>query len=117
MKKLLFFSLIILWLSISCAPKITSSVHQVNPPTNYKQIIIVYHLDDDLPKGVEVIGEVKIGDAGFSTKCAYDYVLDQAKLEARKAGGDAILITKHRKPDFWSTCHRITADILLINSN
>lgn len=117
MKKLIFLSLIISMVSISCAPKITSTVHQVHPPTDYKQIIIVYGLDDYIPKGVEVIGEIKIGDAGFSTKCGYDYVLDQAKLEARKAGGDAILITRHKKPDIWSTCHRITADILLINSN
>ena len=42
-------------------------------------------------------------------------VLNMAKLEARKAGGDAIKIIKHRPPSlFGSSCHRITAKILRI---
>jgi hypothetical protein len=39
-----------------------------------------------------------------------------AKIEARKVGGNAIKITQHKSPDFLSSCHRISADVLRIDS-
>lgn len=63
------------------------------------------------------LGEVKIGDTGFSTNCDYETVIDAAKLEARKVGGNAIKIVSHQNPDFVSSCHRITATIYKITSS
>jgi hypothetical protein len=41
-------------------------------------------------------------------------VIEKAKTESRKVGGNALKITQHKTPDFWSSCHRITAEVLKI---
>jgi hypothetical protein len=69
-----------------------------------------------VPPNAEKLGTVKIEDPGFSTNCNYATVIDMAKIEARKVGGNAIKITQHTRPDFFSSCHRITADVLRIDS-
>jgi hypothetical protein len=96
----------------SCSPRISTSLSKSYPPLDYKQEVFVFGVNDDAPSHSEVLGQVKVGDSGFSTKCNYEVVMDQAKLEARKVGGNAIKIIKHKKPNLWSTCHRITAQIL-----
>ncbi|PRX53114.1 hypothetical protein [Flagellimonas meridianipacifica] len=107
--------ILLLFLS-SCSPKISTSLIQENKYNSlkYDEKITVLELNDKQPDNVEILGHVEIRDTGFSTKCNYNTALDRAKLEARTAGGNAIKITKHKKPDFWSTCHRIDATILKI---
>lgn len=118
MKKLhglLIISALILF--SSCNPKISTSISRSYPPLDYKQDIVVIGLDQSQPDNSEVLGQVKIGDTGFSTKCSYEIVIDKAKLEARKAGGNAIKIIEHKPPTIMgSTCHKITARILKIEN-
>jgi hypothetical protein len=101
----------------SCNPKVSTSIVKSYPPLDYKEDVLVIGLDQSVPSGAEVLGQVKIGDTGFSTKCNYNIVLDRAKLEARKAGGNAIKIVTHIPPSsMGSSCHRITANVLkLVN--
>lgn len=87
---LIFFS--------SCNPKISTSISKSYPALDYKQEVVVFGLDQPEPDNAEVLGQVKIGDAGLSTNCGYDIVMDKAKLEARKAGGNAIKIIEHKPP-------------------
>lgn len=106
---LIFFS--------SCNPKISTSISKSYPALDYKQEVVVFGLDQPEPGNAEVLGQVKIGDAGLSTNCGYDIVMDKAKLEARKAGGNAIKIIEHKPPTaMGSTCHRITAKILKVEN-
>lgn len=101
----------------SCSPKISTSLSKSYPPLDYKQEVLVIGLDEAVPENSEVLGQVKIGDTGFSTNCDYDIVIDKAKLEARKAGGNAIKIIEHTPPSaMGSSCHRITAKILKIDN-
>lgn len=101
----------------SCNPKISTSLMKSYPPIDYKQEIVVIGLNDAEPDGSETLGQVKIGDTGFSTNCGYDIVINKAKQEARKAGGNAIKIVKHIPPSaMGSSCHRITAKILRIKN-
>ena len=99
----------------SCSPKISTSIRKEYETLHYEENVVVLQTNDKQPEDAEVLGIVKVGDTGFSTKCTYETVLDKAKLEARKAGGNAIRITKHKEPDFWSTCHRIDALILKLS--
>lgn len=112
----LLLNLILIVAFYSCSPRISTSLSKSYPPLDYKQEVVVYGLDKPIPPNSEEIGQVKVGDSGFSTKCNYDIVLDNAKLEARKVGGNAIKITRHKTPDLWSSCHRITALILKIEN-
>lgn len=118
MKKIHGFILIAgLILLTSCSPKISTSLSKNYPPLDYQQEVIVIGLDQAEPDNSEVLGQVKIGDTGFSTKCDYDIVIDKAKLEARKAGGNAIKIIEHTPPSaMGSSCHRITAKILKVEN-
>lgn len=109
--------IVILLLLSSCNPQITTHISTTYPPLNYKQKVIVIELDQLEPDNAEVLGQIKIGDTGFTTNCSYSIVIDKAKLEARKAGGNAIKITEHRLPTvLGSTCHRIKATILIIEN-
>ncbi|MDC7217994.1 MAG: hypothetical protein PQJ28_03120 [Spirochaetales bacterium] len=70
-------------------------------------------LSESIPEAAIQLGEIKIGDTGFSTNCTWEVVIEKAKEEARKAGGNAIKITEHRPPSVMgSSCHRIKAAIL-----
>jgi len=102
----------------SCSPKISTSISKNYPPLDYREDVRVYDLQEAVPANAEKIGVVKIGDTGFSTDCSWEVVLDKAKVEARKAGGNAIKITKHKMPNpVGSSCHRITAEILKVENS
>jgi hypothetical protein len=102
---------------ISCSPKISTIISKSYPPLDYREDVRVYELNEPVPSNSEKIGVVKIGDTGFTTNCKYEIVLEKAKLEARKAGGNAIKITKHIPPSAMeSSCHRITAQILRLSN-
>jgi len=100
----------------SCSPRITTQVTKSYTPIDFKQEIKVYDLMDPVPGKSEEIGFVKIGDTGFSTNCNFENVLNLAKIEARKSGGNAIKIIDHILPSaFGSSCHQITAKILKVS--
>jgi len=112
MRQIIIFSIGCLLILNSCAPKISTKISKSYPPLDYREEVKVIGLQDPVPQSAEEIGTVKIGDAGMSTNCGWEVVIDKAKLEARKAGGNAIKITKHSSPNpMGSSCHRITATI------
>ncbi len=108
-KSLFFFT--ILFLVYSCSPKVTKSLSKSYTPLDYNQEVKLLELEDEVPTNFELLGEIKIGDTGFTTKCDYNTVIEEAKLEARKVGGNIVKITDHKSPDFNSSCHRIAAKI------
>ena len=95
----------------SCNPKITRNITNAYPALDNMQEVIVFDMEHTAPQEAEILGEVKIGDTGFTTNCSYEVVMNIAKQEARKVGGNGIKITKYTPP-FGSTCHRITAQVL-----
>ncbi|MBO7427217.1 MAG: hypothetical protein J6U08_00725 [Paludibacteraceae bacterium] len=101
-----------------CNAKVSTQITKAYLETDVKQEIKMVKTDDLLPENTEVIGKVKVGDKGATatSKCTYPKVIEKAKEEARKAGGNAIRITQHKVPDFRCTCHRIKADILRIEN-
>jgi hypothetical protein len=116
MKNSIIFILFIGLLSASCTPLITTNLQQNSLIDGNSEKIKVIPINVEIPLDAEILGTVKIGDSGFTlTKnCGYQDVLNSAKIEAQKAGGNAIKIVEHIPPG-KSTCHRITAKILRIN--
>ena len=107
--------LLILFFLTACSPKINTQITKTYPTISYNQEVKVFGLKTVLPANVEVIGSVKIGDSGLTLNCTYEIVLENAKNEARKIGGNAIIITEHLYPNLLgSSCHRIKAHILKI---
>lgn len=113
-KLLKFFSVLILLSMYSCGPTVSTTISKSYDTLNYQENILVFGEEDEAPEDAELLGTVRIGESGFSVKCNYGVVINEASQEARKAGGNAIKIITHKKPDLWSSCHRITAEILRI---
>jgi hypothetical protein len=72
--------------------------------------IAVLEENDLIPPGIEKIGQVTIGD-NMRISCDYDRTIDQAKEKVRKMGGNVLKVTEHKRPNAWSTCHRIKGDV------
>jgi hypothetical protein len=116
MSKYLIFLLGMLLILNACSPKIATSVNKNYAVLDYREDVRVFDVEETEPDDAELLGTVKIGDTGFSTNCGLDVVIDKAKMEARKIGGNAIKITKHTPPNMWgNSCHQITADILKVD--
>lgn len=115
MKRLLFGLISISM--IACSPKVTTNLTKTLPALDYKQEVTVVGMSEEAPTNATEIGIVKIGDTGFSTNCGWDVVIEKAKMEARKAGGNVLKITEHIPPSIMgSSCDRITAKILKVEN-
>ncbi|MBK8699295.1 MAG: hypothetical protein IPN29_07005 [Saprospiraceae bacterium] len=62
------------------------------------------------------LGHIEIKDGGFTLDCDYETIKKLAKKEALKLGGNCLVITEHKKPNLWSTCHQIKADVFTIDN-
>lgn len=110
MKKLGFLITILL---ASCSTSISTKI--VNK--NFQKLednnqIIVLDKNEELPNNSELIGDVKIGDSGFTTDCGYDKVIADATNTAKNSGANIIKIIEIKEPStFGSTCYRIKAKL------
>lgn len=100
----------------SCAARVTSTIHSAYLPLDFREEVIVFGLNEEVPPSAKNLGTIRVGDSGFSTRCDFATVLEAAKMEARAVGGNVLQITEHRTPDFWSTCHRITAEVFRLEN-
>jgi hypothetical protein len=67
-----------------------------------------------LPNSI-LVGTLKVGDTGFTTDCGYNKIINDAKIQARKFGGNIVQIIELKRPKKGgSTCYRIKANILSI---
>ena len=98
----------------SCAARVNSTIHRMYLPLDSTEEVVVFGLNEEVPSSAERLGTVRISDSGLTIRCSFEIVLEKAKTEARRVGGNALRITEHRVPDFWSTCHRITTEIFRI---
>jgi hypothetical protein len=106
-----YFSIVLIILISSCSPKFGSTITSKQTPLTDTDFILVLQLNDKfINDGVEV-GTIKAGDNGFSTSCSYYEIIDNLKQIARNNGANVLKIIKHRTPDQWSSCERITAKI------
>lgn len=111
MQKTAFFIISALILFSSCSLRISTSIQKTYPPVDLSQEIQVLLSLRDVPPTAELLGKVDVNNSGFTTNCSYDTVLNVAKVEARKIGGNMICITNYLRPVFFITCHRISANI------
>jgi len=62
---------------------------------------------------VEILGEIKAYDTGFSTECSEAYILSCFCKEGCGLGSDIVNIVDETLPDFfWSTCYRAKAEFI-----
>lgn len=114
-----FFLLCAMALTFGCSSTVSKKLVSKNrQPLPNGIRIFVFNESDPEPPGLELIGDIKIGDSGFTTDCGYTVVLEHAKTAARNAGADVIKITEVIKPDWIeSTCYRLKAKIYSSGTN
>jgi len=64
-------------------------------------------------KRCQAIGDVFVGDTGWSISCAKDRVVRDIKNEACRSGADTI--TVRRLSDWQSSCYQARAQLLVCN--
>ena len=111
MKKLAFLSAVLLF--ASCATSISTKLVNKNyQKLNDDNQIIVLEKNEELPSGSELIGDLKIGDSGFTTDCGYNKVIADATAAAKNSGANIIKVIELKEPSvFGSTCYRLKAKI------
>lgn len=96
----------------SCSPKIKSNLSDNRFQAFDKDYdVLILEPGDIVPKQSLFVGDLKIGDTGFSTDCGYKTVISNAKTTARNSGANIVHLTEVRKPNFGSTCYRIKANM------
>ena len=104
------------FLIFSCAPSISTQISSTKPALAENLNVKFFDEKDNIPENSIVLGNVRLGDSGLTINCDFETMINIAKSEAKKAGGNAIKITKHILPNFFgSSCHRIEANILEIS--
>lgn len=110
MKKTIISTLLISTILQSCSPKIRTHLStEGTKPLDSETEVLIIKQDEKVPENSKFIGELKIGDSGFSTDCGYTKVMNDAKATAKKSGANLIYLTEVKKPNFGSTCYRIKA--------
>lgn len=62
-----------------------------------------------LPYGAEQVASIFIGDNGATVNCSYNKVLAESMKQARKYGGNYLVINRHFVTGLLSDCHQITS--------
>lgn len=111
MKKILLLSVIVIF--VGCATSVSTQLankqHEKLPTENQ---VFVLEKNEILPTNSEFIGDVKIGDTGFTTDCGYNKVIADIKEAARNSGANIIQIIQVKEPTiFGSSCYRVKAKI------
>lgn len=102
---------------VKCSPKVNQNVQSKYPSRShlFYEAFAIYEIGELEEPNYEIIGEIEIKDSGFTLHCDYETVLELAKTKALTMGANAFVVTEHREPNNWSTCHRIKARALLVN--
>src|SRR4051812_11183409 len=111
-----YLLLIFVVAATSCGVTVKTTITKSYPPLSDTERVTVVPENQLAPSNTSLVGTVAVYDPGSPMICGYDYVVKKATLEARKAGGNVLKITKHVKPAL-NTCHNIWADILKIDTS
>lgn len=108
MKSTLLFAVIIL-LMTNCTHRIVRSGYQIDD-SGYTASEIHIKKEVSIPDSVaNKIGEIKLGESGFSTSCSEEQAINILRSEALELNADLIIITNEVRPNAWSTCYRCNA--------
>lgn len=101
----------LLALFMGCAPKMSPSAtdNSVKLPSEDAEVL-VFDLNQAVPDNCRQIGKIRADGTG--SDCHYSAVVADAKVQARKMGGNIVKITRYRDDGLEVPCYRIRANIL-----
>ena len=108
-KKIYFVLVAAILTGCSTTPKVIVDVVE-QLPSQPAEKVMVYNIDERVPKGAKPIGKVNVTDGGITpaNKCLYGNMLALAVRKTAECGGNALHVDEHKTPNFFtSNCHRI----------
>lgn len=113
MKKFIFYSILLLLIS-SCNHRIVRTGYQKSKSDfkNCDIIIKKFMMNTD---SLQKVGEIKLGETGFSVACSEAHALEILKKEGCALNANIIYIVEESRPDLWSSCYRCTAEFYKSN--
>lgn len=99
-------------LVLGCAPREKVNVTSSRAALPENCPITLYGVNDKRPANYETLATIKLGEKGLSVSCSRNEVEAEMRTQACKAGANAIIVLKEKGPDVWSTCYRVTAELV-----
>lgn len=101
----------LLVLFIGCSPKMSPSAtdNSVKPLSEDAEVLVL-HLNQALPDSCRQIGKITAG--GLDSNFHYNAAVADAKVQARKMGGNIVKIIGYKDPGIVAPSYRIKANIL-----
>ena len=117
MKLHFLFALLVVLCFTACAPRISTLMTKTYPSIKDDAPVEIFMDARAVPSGSESLGIIRITDTGLTTQCDSVTVVEHLKSEARKAGGNAVVVTEYIRPSFWrSNCHQMAGTILRVSN-
>ncbi|MGV8091372.1 MAG: hypothetical protein AB2L24_05835 [Mangrovibacterium sp.] len=104
-------SLAVMIFFAACSPKVATTIYKSYGPVDNSAQVFLLGLEDAVPEHTELLGEISL--AGKGATGTYEGVINKAKTEAQKIGGNAIKIMEHKAPS-GKPGHQIRAQILKV---
>jgi hypothetical protein len=106
----------------SCFPVMRMNMKQQKeyPSLEHDAQFAIYKKPQQIPVDHETLGKIEIictdelTKKSDTTKCDSISIFRAAESKIKGIGGNALLITKHKKPNFWNSYYLLNADILKI---
>jgi hypothetical protein len=87
------------------------------PPLDADSSVVIYSKKRQISAKYEDIGRIELScneTLSKSKSCDSVDIFDAAKAKAKEIGGNALLITRHKKPSIWNSNYFLDADVLKI---
>ncbi|MCL2598157.1 MAG: hypothetical protein FWD66_11020 [Paludibacter sp.] len=119
--KYVLMCFIVLFFS-SCVPVMRVSMQKQKeyPSLESDAQFAVYKKPQQIPINYETLGKIKVvcttelAKKSDTTKCDSISIFRNAESKAKEIGGNALLITKHKKPTFWNSYYFLNANVLKV---
>jgi len=111
-------TLVLALVAIGCSSRMAiQTVSRPNPPPLVPRSpscsLPVYAHDAPIDASCVEVGDVYVGDTGWSIDCGLERVRALVQEQACRFGADAAQIVSHHEPSFFgSTCHQMRARLL-----
>ena len=108
MRKPVYYLILAVLIS-SCSHRIVRTGYQANK-SGYRNCDIAISKNLSISDSLQKLGEIKIGESGFSVSCSEADAIEILKNEGCALNADIINITLEKRPDLLSSCYRCNAE-------
>ena len=100
-------------LMVGCSPRTIVDMYTTEYAPTSADSVKVFAQGEQVPPHSLAIGEMRVSAPALF----YEDMMKAAVKKTARNGGNALVVTEHRFPDFWSNIHRVKCTLLRIPQN